>query len=128
MLARLPLGYLLLMAACATLLLHLAVQVGMSPPRKAHLILAAVSVGVCLAMIGVGAAQPQQWNARQMLVLFVFVWGGLAVGLLLSSGGLRRFGVEARKPGPPPPFPAHYVFIVCTSTVVMSGVGYFLAN
>ncbi|MFE2040198.1 hypothetical protein ACFXAZ_04555 [Streptomyces sp. NPDC059477] len=128
MLARLPLGYPILMVVCATALLSLAIHVTMRLPRKVQVFLWPVSALFCVLMIGDGAARPRPFDVRQSLVMFAFAWGGLALGLLLLAGPLRAYGVEARRPGPPPAFPAGYVFVLCMTTVTMMVLGFFLAT
>ncbi|GCB46509.1 hypothetical protein [Streptomyces sp. NL15-2K] len=129
MLARLPLGHLLLMAALATFLLGLAIQRWMSPPRAAIVFVVVASLGACLGMTAVGAAEPQ-WSARQMLVLYSFVWAGMATGLFLSRKGLMAYGDQARRaaPGPPPPFPTRYVVILCGVVSAMALLAFVLAT
>lgn len=97
MLAQLPLGWLILMAAFATFLLCLAVDRWMRPPRIVTVIFLVMSVVCCLGMIPVGSAQPEHWNARQMLVLYSFSWTGLAMGFFPLRKLFRTYGDEWRR-------------------------------
>ncbi|MFD0316900.1 hypothetical protein [Streptomyces flavalbus] len=130
MLARLPLPYLLLMAATATALLCLATYRWLRPPRAAIAAVAAMSVAACLGMAGVGAVESELWSARQMLVLYSFCWTGLALGLFLIRHGLTAYGDQVRRDphGPPPPFPTGYVVVFCAAVAAMCALAYLAAN
>ncbi|MBG0852984.1 hypothetical protein I2W78_14290 [Streptomyces spinoverrucosus] len=96
MLARLPLGYLLLMAALAVVVGGVAVQrcMRMSKVTTAFL---AVSVGCCLVMTAVGALSLGRWNERQMLVVYAFTWTGLMLGLFPSRKLLAAYAEDVRR-------------------------------
>ncbi|WP_242902247.1 hypothetical protein [Actinomadura terrae] len=96
MLARLPLGYLLLMATFATSLLCLAVDRWMRE-RKATAAFVIMSVVCCLGMVVVGALQAEHWNVRQMLVCYSFAWLGLTIGLFPARKLFREFADEWRR-------------------------------
>ncbi|MYS40696.1 hypothetical protein GTY23_05465 [Streptomyces sp. SID5998] len=128
MLARLPLGWLLVMAALATFLLTAEMHRWMKV-RRLTLWVAVVSVACCLGMVAVGNLQQQHWNARQMLVLYSFTWTGLALGLLPSGKlftewceewrrGVRRGNYE---------YPARYQAAVYVSVIVMGFLAFLLA-
>ncbi|MEW2292553.1 hypothetical protein ABZ719_07575 [Streptomyces sp. NPDC006743] len=128
MLARLPLGWLLLMAAFATSLLTAEMHRWMKV-RRLTLWVAVVSVACCLGMVAVGNLQQQHWNARQMLVLYSFTWAGLALGLFPSGKlftewceewrrGVRRDRYE---------YPARYQAAVYVSVIVMGFLAFLLA-
>ncbi|MGW2566563.1 hypothetical protein [Streptomyces sp. NPDC001537] len=130
MLAQLPLGWLVLMAAFATFLLCLAVDRWMRAPRKGTVVFLVASVICCLGMVLVGSLQPQHWNARQMLVLYSFSWTGLAMGLFPSrklfrtvSDELRR-GVRREKYE----YPARYQWPVYVSVIGMIFLAFLLAK
>ncbi|WP_051812615.1 hypothetical protein [Streptomyces sp. NRRL S-340] len=128
MLARLPLGWLLLMAALAAFLLTAEMHRWMKV-RRLTLWVAVVSAACCLGMVAVGNLQQQHWNARQMLVLYSFTWTGLALGLLPSGKlftewceewrrGVRRDKYE---------YPARYQAAVYVSVIVMGFLAFLLA-
>ncbi|MCB5910922.1 hypothetical protein LIU39_26720 [Streptomyces sp. SF28] len=81
MLARLPLPYLLLMAAFATFIFCLVVDRYVKM-RKATVACFIVSIGCCIGMIVIGGMQYQHWSVEQMLVLYSFAWTGLTIGLV----------------------------------------------
>ncbi|MGW1746184.1 hypothetical protein ACWCRD_11320 [Streptomyces sp. NPDC002092] len=130
MLAQLPLGWLILMAAFATFLLCLAVDRWMRPPRKGTVVFLAASVVCCLGMVLVGSLQPEHWNARQMLVLYSFSWTGLAMGLFPSRKLFRTVreeldrGVRREKYE----YPARYRWAVLVSVIGMIFLAFFLAK
>jgi len=128
-LARLPLGYLLLMAAFATFVVWFAFQRWIKMLRLTVAFLV-ISVVCCLGMIAVGAAQYQQWNARQMLVLYSFGWTGLAIGLFPSRKILSTLGDEWRRGVQKDTFvyPKRYTVAVCTSVTVMSLLAFVLST
>ncbi|RSS07270.1 hypothetical protein [Streptomyces sp. WAC00469] len=91
MLARLPLPWLLLMAAFATSLIAWETH-AVYGIRKLTAAIIAISVLACLGMIAEGRAQDPPHNARQMLVIYSFTWAGAAIGLFWT----RRFWFEWR--------------------------------
>ncbi|WNM35087.1 hypothetical protein RKE30_34355 [Streptomyces sp. Li-HN-5-11] len=129
MLARLPLPCLLLMAAFATFLLGLEMDRWMKV-RKLTWWVVAVSVACCLGMVLVGSVQHQHWNARQMLVLYSFVWAGIAVGLFPSGRILSEWCDEWRRGERRDhyEYPARYQAAVYASVIVMGFLGFLLAN
>ncbi|MFI9646166.1 hypothetical protein ACIHAA_07705 [Streptomyces sp. NPDC052040] len=96
MLARLPLPWLLLLAAFSTVVLGLGVQWVFRRP-KALVLYLVISAGCCLGMIAVGARQYQHWNTAQMLILYSFSWLGLAIGFFPSRKVLRRHAEDQRR-------------------------------
>jgi hypothetical protein len=129
MLAQLPLGWLLLMAAFATSVLCLAVDRWMGSHRVTLAFLV-ISVACCLGMVLVGGLQYQHWSARQMLVLYSFTWTGLAMGLFparklfLTYGDEWRRGVRREKYE----YPARYRWAMYVSVIGMSFVAFLLAH
>ncbi|WP_173864712.1 hypothetical protein [Streptomyces roseifaciens] len=96
MLAQLPLACLLLIAAAATLVFCFAMDRWMKV-RKLTVAFLVISAGCCLGMIAVGSLQHQHWNARQMLVLYSFAWGGLTIGMFPSRKLFLKYGDEMRR-------------------------------
>ncbi|MEV5551586.1 hypothetical protein AB0L35_36575 [Streptomyces sp. NPDC052309] len=96
MLARLPLGVPLLMAAGATLLLCLAAQRWFRPRGRTVAKLALVSAGCCLGMVVTGAVQ-RDWSVAQMLILYSFTLAGALIGLFPSRRLLSAFAEESRR-------------------------------
>ncbi|MFF9396756.1 hypothetical protein [Streptomyces griseoluteus] len=129
MLAQLPLVYVLLMAAFATFLFCFALQRWMRT-RKLAWVSLVVSIGCCLGMVGVGGLQRQHWSAQQMLVMYSFVWTGLAIGLFPSRKFFRQLADEARRGVRREDFeyPARYGWFVCFSVVVMCFLAFLLAT
>jgi len=130
MLAQLPRGWLVPMAAFATFLLCLAIDRWMRPPRIVTVVFLAASVVCCLGMVLVGSLQPQHWNARQMLVAYSFVWTGIAMGLFplrklfWTYGDEWRRGVRREKYE----YPARYVWPMYVSVIGMGFLAFLLAK
>ncbi|WP_329248957.1 hypothetical protein OG223_17270 [Streptomyces sp. NBC_01478] len=129
MLAQLPLVYLLLMAAFATFALCFVVDRWMKA-RKLTLGVLVGSLGCCLGMIAVGAVQPAHWNSRQMLVMYSFVWIGLAAGLIPPRKLFLEYGDEWRRgiKRDTYAYPARYRVIMYVSVGVMCFLAFVLAT
>ncbi|MEV7347243.1 hypothetical protein [Streptomyces sp. NPDC093544] len=129
MLARLPLVYLLLMAAFATFAVSFAFQRWIKV-RKVTVTFLVISVGCCLGMIAVGAAQYQHWNARQMLVLYSFTWAGFAIGLIPSRKILSTISDEWRRGVQRTnyAYPPRYTVALCASVLLMDMLAFVLAT
>ncbi|GGO54622.1 hypothetical protein [Streptomyces lasiicapitis] len=129
MLARLPLVWLLLMAALATFAFCFAIDRWMKE-RKLTVVFLVISVGCCLGMIAVGGAQVQNWNARQMLVLYSFAWTGLTIGmfptrkLLITYGDEYRHGIQREKYE----YPKRYFAALLFSVILMCFLAFVLAT
>ncbi|WUO78249.1 hypothetical protein OG436_01785 [Streptomyces caniferus] len=96
MLARLPLLYLLLMAAVATLIFCFYMDRWLNA-RKVTAMSFVISVGCCLGMIVVGGLQYQHWSHKQMLILYSFTWVGLTIGLIPSRRPVFEYCDEWRR-------------------------------
>ncbi|SCF80762.1 hypothetical protein [Streptomyces sp. Ncost-T10-10d] len=129
MLARLPLAYLLLMAAFSTAALCLAVQ-RLTGARKATVAVFLASVACCLGLIAVGATQYQHWNARQMLVMYSFTLAGLLIGFIPSRKILLEYSDEWRRgvKREQYEYPSRYAGFVCASVVLMDFLAFILAT
>ncbi|GAA3072136.1 hypothetical protein [Streptomyces glomeratus] len=129
MLARLPLHWLLLLAALATVVLGLGVQWVFRRPKALALYLA-ISVGCCLGMIAVGARQYQHWTTSQMLILYSFSWLGLAIGFFPSRKLLRQYAEDRRRGLKPEniEYPARYRAPLLISVIVMELLGFILSS
>ncbi|MFF4830227.1 hypothetical protein [Streptomyces sp. NPDC001315] len=129
MLAQLPLAYLLLMAAFATFVLCFAIDRSMKV-RKLTIVVLVVSVACCLGMIAVGAVQPEHWNARQMLVMYSFVWTGLAIGLIPPRKLFLEYGDEWRRgvKRDTYAYPVRYQVIMYVSVGVMCLLAFVLST
>ncbi|WP_433858750.1 hypothetical protein [Streptomyces kronopolitis] len=96
MLARLPLPYLLLMAAFATFVFCLYMDRWLKMP-KVTVMSFVISVGCCVGMIVVGGLQYRPWSPEQMLVAYSFGWVGLTIGLIPSWKPVLKYGEEWRQ-------------------------------
>ncbi|MEU6093570.1 hypothetical protein [Streptomyces sp. NPDC047079] len=129
MLARLPLPWLLLLAASATAVLGLGVQWVFRRP-KAMAVYLAISAGCCLGMIGVGAEQYQRWSTPQMLILYSFSWLGLAIGFFPSRKLLRHYAEEQRRGMDlrGVKYPARLQAPIYISVILMAMLGFILST
>ncbi|PBC93048.1 hypothetical protein BX281_0804 [Streptomyces sp. Ag82_O1-15] len=129
MLAQLPLVYLLLIAAFATFVLCFVVDRWMKV-RKLTLFVLVVSLCCCLGMIAVGAFQPAHWNSRQMLVMYSFVWIGLAAGLIPPRKLFLEYGEEWRRgvKRDAYAYPVRYQVVMYVSVGVMCLLAFVLAT
>ncbi|MFF2127910.1 hypothetical protein ACFVW1_21415 [Streptomyces olivochromogenes] len=129
MLAQLPLVYLLLIAAFATFALCFFVDRWMKV-RKLTLLVLVVSLGCCLGTIAVGAVQPEHWNSRQMLVMYSFVWIGLAAGLIPPRKLFLEYGDEWRRgiKRDTYDYPVRYQVVMYVSVGVMCLLAFVLAT
>ncbi|WP_329538043.1 hypothetical protein OG568_58265 (plasmid) [Streptomyces sp. NBC_01450] len=129
MLAQLPLVYLLLIAAFATFVLCFVVDRWMKV-RKLTLFVLVVSLGCCLGMIAVGAVQPAHWNSRQMLVMYSFVWIGLAAGLIPPRKLFLEYGDEWRRgvKRDTYAYPVRYQVVMYVAVGVMCLLAFVLAT
>ncbi len=96
MLARLPLPYLLLLAAFATFIFCLAVE-KIIEIRKLTVACAVISAGCCFGMIIMGSLQYQEWSAEHMLVLYSFGWIGFSIGLIPFRKPYSEYAEERRR-------------------------------
>ncbi|MFE6690829.1 hypothetical protein ACFVFQ_30700 [Streptomyces sp. NPDC057743] len=129
MLAHLPLPYLVLMAAVATLALCLYVESWLKL-RKLTVTFLVLSPLCCLGMIVVGGLQHQHWTPQQMLVIYSFAWIGILIGLLPSRGIVRKYQAEWRRgvKREKYEYPKHCLIAPAASIALMSILGYALAT
>ncbi|GAA0468649.1 hypothetical protein ACFQ2B_20460 [Streptomyces stramineus] len=128
-LASLPIAYLLLMAAVATLIFCLA-MIKWIPSRKGKAVFPLVSIGCCLGMVLVGRLQYQHWAPQQMLVLYSFAWTGVTIGLFPSRKLLHTYAVEINQGVKREKYeiPARYQIAAVASVIVMCFLAYGLSQ
>jgi hypothetical protein len=81
-------------------------------------------------MIAVGAFQPAHWNSRQMLVMYSFVWIGLAAGLIPPRKLFLEYGEEWRRgvKRDAYAYPVRYQVVMYVSVGVMCLLAFVLAT
>jgi hypothetical protein len=128
MLARLPIGWLVAMAAFATAVLCLGVQ-RCARTRGPVAKTAVLSFAFLLVMTGMGRLGIVPWDARQMMVMYSFVWVGFTIGALPSGKRLREaFAAGDRRPeSDAPALPVRYVVFMCVAVTLALFLAFPLA-
>ncbi|MFF4648136.1 hypothetical protein [Streptomyces sp. NPDC001389] len=83
---------------------------------------AGVSVVFLLVMTALGGLGAVPWNARQMMVMYSFIWVAFTIGAIPSGRLLRQhLEAERRQPGSEAPTvpTRHVVFMVMTVSLML---------